>query len=95
MKHKWVEPMLSPVDLDGSTALYLTLECADCDAIRTVGPANTPDGLPNANGPMITTTATRQRTATRKERAQALAAWVMRGSANKTKTRKVSNLEEA
>ena len=36
MSHKWVEPQIVPVDLDGSIALYLTLECANSDAVRTI-----------------------------------------------------------
>ncbi len=79
ISHKWVEPQIVPVDLDGSIALYLTLECANCDAVRTIGPANAPDGGPNDEGPMDTSTTdarrTHQRAVTPKERAQALAAW--------------------
>ena len=79
MSHKWVEPEIVPVDIDGSIALYLTLECADvgCYAVRTIGAANAPDGGPNDVGPMITSTDDHQRATTPKERAQALAAcWV-------------------
>ena len=76
--HKWVEPHIFSGDLDGGIILYLTLECADCDAVRTIGPANAPDGGPNDVGPMITTTYTstddHERASNLKERAQALAA---------------------